>query len=57
MNTPGANSAKKLEGPDMGIKHHLQGLAGIGNTERFAAMAKAELGDCVFRPNPATIPG
>ena len=36
---------KKLEGPDMGIKNHLQGLTGIGDTERHAAVAEAELGN------------
>ena len=49
VNTPAANPAEKLEGPDMGIKHHFQGLTGIGYTERLAAIAKTELGDLYLR--------
>ena len=36
----------------MGIKHHLQGLTSIGNTEWLAAVTKAELGDFNHHLNP-----
>jgi len=52
VNAPAADTTKKLEGTDMGIKHHFQGLTGIGNTEWFAAVAKAELGDLYSHRNP-----
>src|SRR4030066_1006739 len=39
-----AASTKILKGPNMGIKHHLKTLSGIGNAKRHPTVAEAEVG-------------
>jgi hypothetical protein len=41
--TLAAASTKKLKGPNMGIKHHLKTLSGIGNAKRHPAVTESEV--------------
>jgi hypothetical protein len=46
-----ADTAEKLESPEMGIENHLQLLTGISDTEQLAAMAQTEMGNLYLDRN------
>jgi|GEM_PF-6557058 len=48
IDTTLADTAKKLECPEMGIKNHLQLLSGIRDTEQLAAVTQAKMGYLYF---------
>ena len=46
-----ADTAKKLEGPEVGIEYHLQFLTGISDTKQLAAMAQTEMSNLYLDRN------